>query len=132
MRRVTTIDPVKDAKPGEACTEALAAAVRNGGCDAGLVRAFDLLGKRWNGVILGALQNGPAGFADLRRSVGAITDSMLSDRLGELAAAGLIARTVTETRPPGVSYALTDAGSALVPILSQLAGWAGDHLAARS
>jgi DNA-binding HxlR family transcriptional regulator len=97
-------------------------------CDAALSSAFGLLGKRWNGIILGALRNGPAGFAEIRRAIGSITDSVLSDRLTELAAAGLLARTVTDTRPPGVSYALTEAGSALVPILDQLAGWASDHL----
>ena len=51
-----------------------------------------------------------AGFAELRRSIGAITDSVLSDRLSELARAGLVERTVTDTRPPGVSYRLTDIG----------------------
>ena len=71
------------------------------GCDAGLVRAFDFLGKRWNGVILGSLSTGPIGYAELRRSVGSITDSVLSDRLTELTGAGLIVRTVTATRPPG-------------------------------
>ena len=53
-------------------------------CEAGLARAFDFLGKRWNGVILGTLSSGPAGFAELRRGVGTITDSVLSDRLTEL------------------------------------------------
>ena len=69
-----------------------------------------------------------AGFAELRRSVGAITDSVLSDRLSELARAGLVERIVTDTRPPGVSYRLTESGSAIKPILSQLAGWASEHL----
>jgi len=98
-------------------------------CDAALSLAFGLLGKRWNGIVLGVLSNGPLGFADLRRSIGAITDSMLSDRLAELAGAGLVARTVTDARPPGVSYELTEAGRKLVPILDQLAAWAGDNLA---
>ena len=97
-------------------------------CDAALSTAFGLLGKRWNGIILGALRNGPAGFAEIRRAIGSITDSMLSDRLGELCAAQLVERTVTDTRPPGVSYRLTEAGDALVPILDQLAGWASGHL----
>jgi DNA-binding HxlR family transcriptional regulator len=97
-------------------------------CDAGLVRAFEFLGKRWSGVILGSLSAGPITYADLRRGVGAITDSVLSDRLTELVAGGLIARTVTETRPPGVTYALTDAGIALFPILQELAGWADEFL----
>jgi len=61
-------------------------------CEAGLVRAFEFLGKRWNGVILGTLSSGPAGFAELRRGVGSITDSVLSDRLTELADGGLIDR----------------------------------------
>jgi DNA-binding HxlR family transcriptional regulator len=38
---------------------------------------------------------------------------------------------VTDTRPPGVSYRLTDAGSALKPILSELAGWASENLPER-
>jgi DNA-binding HxlR family transcriptional regulator len=97
-------------------------------CDAALSTAFGLLGKRWNGIILGALRSGPAGFAEIRRAIGSITDSMLSDRLTELCASGLVVRTVTDTRPPGVSYELTPSGTALVPILDQLAGWASDHL----
>ena len=97
-------------------------------CDAALVAAFGLLGKRWNGLILGTLTHEGSGFADLRRAVGAITDSVLSDRLSELAQAGLVERTVTDARPPGVSYRLTDAGAALRPILSELAGWASEHL----
>ncbi len=100
-------------------------------CDAGLIRAFDLLGKRWNGLILGALQRGPSGFADLRRGVGGITDSMLSDRLSELAAADLVARKVSDGRPPGVSYELTTAGQALLPILEQLGRWAAEHVPPR-
>lgn len=97
-------------------------------CDASLERAFSFLGKRWNGVILGTLGNGAAGFADLRRAVGAITDSVLSDRLTELAAAGLVRRSVSDTRPPTVSYQLTPAGDALLPVLDQLANWAATSL----
>lgn len=100
-------------------------------CDAALADAFGLLGKRWNGLILDVLSHGPCGFAVLRRAIGTITDSMLSDRLSELAEAGLVAREVTNTRPPGVSYTLTDSGRALVPILDQLSAWAEGHLSAR-
>ena len=97
-------------------------------CEAGLARAFDFLGKRWNGVILGTLSSGPAGFAELRRGVGSITDSVLSDRLNELAEGGLVTRTVTDGRPPGVSYSLAPAGEALLPILQQLTTWAEANL----
>jgi DNA-binding HxlR family transcriptional regulator len=97
-------------------------------CDAGIRRAFDFLGKRWNGVILGTLSGGPVGFAELRRGVGAITDSVLSDRLVELTEVGLVERTVTQTRPPGVRYQLTATGTELLPILHQLGSWADGAL----
>jgi DNA-binding HxlR family transcriptional regulator len=101
-------------------------------CDAGLRRAFDFLGKRWNGVILATLSEAPMGFADLRRSVGSITDSVLSDRLAELTGAGLVQRTVTDTRPPGVNYQLSPSGQELLPILDQLGNWAGKSLPLQS
>jgi DNA-binding HxlR family transcriptional regulator len=99
-------------------------------CDAGLVQAFEILGKRWTGLVLAALSVGPGGFADLRRGLTPITDSVLSDRLNELVNAGLVVRSVTDGRPPGVRYALTDAGSAILPVLEQLGQWATSHLAA--
>ena len=99
-------------------------------CDPGLGRAFGFLGKRWNGVILGTLSNGSVGFAELRRMVGSITDSVLSDRLTELTGAGLVERTVTDARPPGVSYQLSRTGRELLPILNQLGVWADQHLPA--
>ncbi len=106
-----------------------AAAVEGGHlCDAGVRRAFDLLGKRWNGVIIGTLTAGPVGFSELRRSVGSITDSVLSDRLAELVRAGLVERQVTDTRPPGVNYSLSSAGQELLPILHQLGTWAANRL----
>lgn len=100
-------------------------------CDAGVRRAFEFLGKRWNGVILGTLSQGPIGFADLRRGVGPITDSVLSDRLSELVGAGLVERSVTDARPPGVSYRLSPTGSELLPILRELGAWAAKHVPER-
>jgi DNA-binding HxlR family transcriptional regulator len=97
-------------------------------CDAALAAAFGLLGKRWNGMILGTLATGPLGFSELRRALGAITDSVLSDRLTELTAAKLVSREVTDARPPGVFYTLTTAGRALTPILSEIARWSSEHL----
>jgi DNA-binding HxlR family transcriptional regulator len=100
------------------------------GADAALVRAFDLLGKRWTGVVLGTLRGGPAGFRALARAVDGISDSMLSERLSELGSAGLVARTVTEGPPLSVTYALTDAGRALLPALEQISRWSEEHLPA--
>jgi len=99
-------------------------------CDAALTRAFSFLGKRWNGVLLGALVQGPAGFAELRRAVTGISDSVLSERLSELAGAGLVQRTVDEGPPISVTYEATAAGQALLPALNALTSWAAENLPA--
>ena len=96
--------------------------------DAALARAFVFLGKRWNAVVLGTLRSEPAGFRELSRAIGGISDSVLSDRLSDLVGAGLIARTVDEGPPLAVSYALTDRGTALIPALEQISLWAQEHL----
>ncbi|SBT41355.1 transcriptional regulator, HxlR family [Micromonospora auratinigra] len=97
-------------------------------CARGLGRAFAFLGKRWNGVLLGTLAHGPAGFAELGRALPGISESMLSDRLGELCRVGLVSRTVREGPPVGVSYQLTERGVALLPALDALAHWADENL----
>jgi DNA-binding HxlR family transcriptional regulator len=99
-----------------------------GRSDAALVRAFDLLGRRWTGVVLGTLSGGPTGFRALARSVEGISDSMLSDRLAALTNAGLVRRTVDEGPPVSVAYELTDAGRALLPALEEISRWAEEHL----
>jgi DNA-binding HxlR family transcriptional regulator len=96
--------------------------------DAALSRAFELLGKRWTGVVLGTLSGGPSGFRALARAVEGISDSVLADRLGELTNAGLVSRTVDEGPPVSVVYQLTDAGRALLPALEQISRWAEEHL----
>ena len=97
-------------------------------CDAALTRAFRFLGKRWNGLLLGTLVHGPAGFAELRRAVVGISDSVLAERLGELVGAGLVERTVEAGPPVAVSYGVSAAGQALVPALEALTTWAQDNL----
>ncbi|MCI4066595.1 helix-turn-helix transcriptional regulator [Micromonospora sp. R77] len=99
-------------------------------CDAGLARAFAFLGKRWNGILLGTLAHGPAGFAELTRALPGISESVLSDRLGELCRVGLVSRTVREGPPLGVTYQLTERGGALLPALDALAHWAQENLPA--
>jgi DNA-binding HxlR family transcriptional regulator len=96
--------------------------------DAALARAFDLLGQRWTGVVLGNLSSGPAGFRELTRAIDGISDSMLSTRLTALTEAGLVTRTVAEGPPLSVAYSLTEAGRALIPALAQISRWAEDYL----
>src|SRR5712691_5024644 len=115
MRSSTRQTPRLDA---EAC----------GRADGALMRAFDLLGKRWTGVLLGTLSGGPTGFSALARAVEGISDSMLSDRLSELCDAGLVTRTVADGPPLSVTYALTNAGRALLPALEQISRWAEEYI----
>jgi DNA-binding HxlR family transcriptional regulator len=97
-------------------------------CDDALSRAFGFLGKRWNGLIIGVLTRGPASFSGIRRAVGGISDSVLSDRLAELATAGLVHRAVDPGPPVAVTYELTGAGAALLPVLDHLTDWARGNL----
>ena len=96
--------------------------------DAALARAFDLLGQRWTGVVLGTLSAGPAGFRELSRAVEGISDSMLSTRLSKLTEAGLLTRTVDDGPPLSVNYEMTCAGEALIPALEEISRWAVDYL----
>ena len=100
-------------------------------CDSALARAFNFLGKRWSGVILGTLTHGPAGFSELRRAVTGISDSVLSERLTELIASELVTRTVDAGPPVTVEYAVTASGNALLPIFNDLGHWARAHLTVR-
>ena len=96
-------------------------------CDERLTRAFALLGKRWSGIILGLLLQGPAHFAVLARAIPGISERMLSDRLAELARAGLIDRRVLDGPPLGVVYELTESGRAMGPGLFKLGEWAEQY-----
>ena len=96
--------------------------------DAALSRAFEFLGRRWSAAVLGKLADGPIGFRELSRHIDGISDSVLSNRLSSLAAAGLITRSVDAGPPVSVSYTLTEAGQALMPALGQIAVWADQHL----
>ena len=98
-----------------------------GACDAGIRRAFDFLGKRWNGVILGTLSGEALGFAELRRGVGSITDSVLSDRLSELVHVGWW--NAQSRRDGHRAVVSTDTGGRdLLPVLDQLGQWAHVNL----
>ncbi|MFJ4829595.1 winged helix-turn-helix transcriptional regulator [Streptomyces sp. NPDC088747] len=96
--------------------------------DDGMTRVFQLLGKRWTGLVVSVLLQRPVHFAELRRAIPGISERMLSDRLTELGAAGLVVREVDEGPPLRVSYRLTESGAALAPALKELGTWAESHL----
>jgi DNA-binding HxlR family transcriptional regulator len=79
-------------------------------------------------MILGALMGGPAGFSELRRALGGISDSVLSERLSELTTADLLIREVDPGPPVAVRYRLAPRGMALVPVLRDLMDWARGNL----
>jgi DNA-binding HxlR family transcriptional regulator len=91
-------------------------------------RAIELVGKRWTGAILLVLMDGPAHFSALKQLVPDISDRLLSERLKELEAEGVVARTVIDASPVRVEYALTEKGRALEPSVRALRHWAQDWL----
>jgi DNA-binding HxlR family transcriptional regulator len=96
--------------------------------DDALTRVFGLLGKRWTGVIIGALCDGPARFAEITRAVPGITEGMLSARLQELQEEGIVQRDVLEGPPLATVYRLSERGRSLEPALLELARWAERNL----
>jgi DNA-binding HxlR family transcriptional regulator len=89
-----------------------------------------MLGKRWTGLILAVLMQREARFAELRRAIPGISERMLSDRLTELAQAGLVLREVVPGPPLAVNYRLTEAGLAMGPAMEALGAWADQHFSA--
>jgi DNA-binding HxlR family transcriptional regulator len=91
-------------------------------------RAVELIGKRWSGAILNVLLDGPLRFSEIRALVPEISDRLLSERLKELEAEGLVERQVLDEQPVGVEYRLTPKGEALEPAVAALKQWARDWL----
>lgn len=91
--------------------------------------AVEMLGRRWTGDIVRALHQGVTRFSDLHSTIPEISDRMLSERLKELEAEGLVLRTVYPETPVRIEYLLTLAGTALAPIMEAFLVWAADWLA---
>ena len=89
--------------------------------------AVELIGRRWAGAILFKLIDGPHYFRELLAAIPGISDRLLSQRLRDLEAEGLVERTVHEGAPARVSYCLSEAGRELEPALRELYRWAQDH-----
>ena len=87
-------------------------------------RASELIGRRWTGAIIFVLMKATCRFAVLRAAIPDITDRMLSDRLHELEAEGIVERTVLPEPPVRVEYALTKKGRALAEAFQAIAEWA--------
>jgi DNA-binding HxlR family transcriptional regulator len=92
-------------------------------------RAVELVGKRWTGAILLVLMGGPLRFSEICQLVPDLSDRLLSERMKELEAEGIVARHVLGgAGPVRVEYALTAKGQALEPTVSALKSWANRWL----
>ncbi|HEY7830772.1 MAG TPA: helix-turn-helix domain-containing protein [Solirubrobacteraceae bacterium] len=87
-------------------------------------RAADLLERRWQLSIIYAALGGALRFNEFASAVQGISPRMLSERLRELEAAGLLARAVLPTSPPTVEYRLTEQGRRLGPLIEAMCAYA--------
>ncbi|HEY1349340.1 MAG TPA: helix-turn-helix domain-containing protein [Ktedonobacteraceae bacterium] len=86
--------------------------------------AIQLLGKRWTGLILDTLLQGPRRFCEMTAAVDGLSDRVLSDRLRELETEGIIERVVYPQIPVRVEYRLTAKGQDLRPVVQAIHVWA--------
>lgn len=86
--------------------------------------AFELLGKRWTGLIIKVLLDGPKRFKDISDQIPNMSDRMLSERLKELEYAGIIVRQVYPEIPVRIEYDLTQKGKELKPAMNEVQAWA--------
>jgi len=86
--------------------------------------AFELLGKRWVGMIIKVLFEGTCRFKDLNAEIPNISQKVLTDRLKELEENGIVYREVLDEKPVKVLYSLTKKGRELEPVMDAVQGWA--------
>lgn len=81
------------------------------------------VGDKWTVQVVRVLGPGPMRFNALRRTIGEISQKMLSSTLRNLERDGFVTRSVTPSSPPQVEYALTDLGTSLLEPVRALAQW---------
>ena len=108
-------------------SETVAVAKREGCCSA-YHQAVELIGKRWTGAIVFVLLEGPLRFSEVKMLVPDLSDRLLSERMKELEAVGIVERRVIDDTPPRVEYRLTEKGKALEPAVRSLKAWARSWL----
>lgn len=87
-------------------------------------KAVELVGRRWTGTILREMLAGATRFTDIRDAIPDLSDRMLSERLKELEAEGVIEREVHPETPVRVEYRLTEKGRALGEVIAAVGAWA--------
>ena len=87
-------------------------------------KAFQLLGKKWNGLIIKALLDGPKRFSDIRSVIPELSDRMLTERFKELEAEDIVKRRVYAEIPVRIEYELTEKGIDLSSSMDKIQSWA--------
>lgn len=86
--------------------------------------AVELVGRRWTGAILRVLMERPMRFSEVGQAVPELSDRLLSARMKELEARGIVERSVHSGPPLRVEYSLSTMGRELGPALCELEHWA--------
>ncbi len=84
---------------------------------------LELIGSKWDVLILRDLMGGAVRFGALQRSIGGISQKVLTSQLRKMEANGLVHREVYPEVPPRVEYSLTELGRSLSPILDAMRAW---------
>ncbi len=84
----------------------------------------EMIGRRWTAVIISAVRNGANRFSEITKMVPGLSDRLLSERLKELEAEGILERVVVPSTPVRIEYNLTDKGQDLAPVMRLLSAWA--------
>lgn len=90
-------------------------------------RGMRILGGKWKGSILWHLKDQPVRFSDLARQLGGASKKMVTQRLREMEATGLVKRNVISTKPFAVTYEITDFGKTALLFLEELKKWSEEH-----
>lgn len=85
--------------------------------------SLEFVGGKWRTVILAWLKEAPHRYGELRERISGLSDKVLTQRLKELEAMGLVARKRVETDRTAQAYALTPRGESLRPVLDALYAW---------
>ena len=88
-----------------------------------------LIGDKWKVLILRDLMNGTRRFGELKRSIGTVSQKVLTAQLRDMEQKGLLTRTVYAEVPPRVEYTLTETGYSLKPVLDAMWAWGAEYKA---
>lgn len=86
-----------------------------------------LIGDKWKVLILRDLLPGTKRFGELKKSVGGVSQKVLTAQLRAMETSGLLERTVYPEVPPRVEYSLTELGRSLSPILDSMKNWGEEY-----